>query len=60
VDYEQRQEECEYYRHKTSELEEQLDQQTKLKQEAEEQKQVCVSLTFIATDRHYQPDVLFL
>ena len=41
MDFEQQEEECEYFRHKTTELEEQLQKQTKLKEEAEEQKQVC-------------------
>lgn len=40
VDYEQCKEECEYFRHKTSELEHLLNDERKLKQEAEQKSQV--------------------
>lgn len=40
VDYDQVQDECEYYRHKNSELEHNLEAEKKMKLEAEEQKQV--------------------
>uniref|UniRef100_A0A7M5WTB1 Kinesin motor domain-containing protein n=1 Tax=Clytia hemisphaerica TaxID=252671 RepID=A0A7M5WTB1_9CNID len=42
VDYDQVQDECEYYRHKNSELEHNLEAEKKMKLEAEEQKQIAL------------------
>ena len=46
MDHEQCQDECEYYRHKTTELEQNLEQEKKLRQETDAQKQVHFHFRF--------------